>query len=77
MIIVKCAVNDGVITRNPSIGFSLEGEPLQPKSITGQELNKIMTTPLDSPNRYPGMFEASASRNSISRILPDYPATFA
>lgn len=51
-IIVKRAANDGIITRNPFIGFSLEGEPLQPKSITGQELNKIMTTPLDSPNRY-------------------------
>ena len=51
-IIVKRALNDGIITRNPFIGFSLEGEPLQPKSITGQELNKIMTTPLDSPNRY-------------------------
>ena len=53
-IIVKRALNDGIITRNPFIGFSLEGEPLQPKSITGQELNKIMTTPLDSPNRYLG-----------------------
>ena len=51
-IIAKRAVNDGIITRNPFIGFSLEGELLQPKSITGQELNKIMTTPLDSPNRY-------------------------
>ena len=51
-IIVKRALNDGIITRNPFIGFSLEGEPLQPKSITGQEQNKIMTTPLDSPNRY-------------------------
>ena len=51
-IIAKRAVNDGIITRNPFIGFSLEGEPLQPKSITGQELNKIMTTPLDRPNRY-------------------------
>ena len=51
-IIAKRAVNDGIITRNPFIGFSLEGEPLQPKSITGQELNKIMTTALDSPNRY-------------------------
>lgn len=51
-IIVKRALNDGIITRNPFIGFSLEGEPLQPKSITGQELNKIMTTLLDSPNRY-------------------------
>ena len=51
-IIAKRAVNDGIITRNPFIGFSLEGAPLHPKSITGQELNKIMTTPLDSPNRY-------------------------
>lgn len=51
-IIVKRAANDGIITHNPFIGFSLEGELLQPKSITGQELNKIMTTPLDSPNRY-------------------------
>lgn len=51
-IIIKRAVNEGIITRNPFVGFSLEGEPLQPKSITKQELNKIMTTPLDSSNRY-------------------------
>ncbi len=51
-IIIKRAINEGIITRDPFAGFSLVGEPLQPKSLTKQELHKIMTTPLDSPNRY-------------------------
>ena len=51
-IIIKRAINEGIITRDPFVGFSLEGEPLQPKSLTEQELLKIMKTPLDSPNRY-------------------------
>lgn len=51
-IIIKRAINEGIITRDPFVGFSLEGEPLQPKSLTKQELHKIMTTPLDTPNRY-------------------------
>ena len=46
------AINEGIITCDPFAGFSLEGEPLQPKSLTKQELHKIMTTPLDTPNRY-------------------------
>lgn len=51
-IIIKRAINEGIITRDPFAGFSLVGEPLQPKSLTKQELHKIMTTPLDSSNRY-------------------------
>lgn len=51
-IIIKRAINEGIITRDPFAGFSSVGEPLQPKSLTKQELHKIMTTPLDSPNRY-------------------------
>ena len=51
-IIIKRAINEGIITCDPFAGFSLEGEPLQPKSLTKQELHKIMTTPLDTPNRY-------------------------
>lgn len=51
-IIIKRAINEGIITRDPFAGFSLVGEPLQPKSLTKQELHKIMTTPLDTPNRY-------------------------
>lgn len=51
-IIVRRAVNEGIISRNPFVGFSIEAEPLKPKSITRQELRKIMNTPLDSPNRY-------------------------
>ena len=50
-IIIKRAINEGIITRDPFAGFSLVGEPLQPKSLTKQELHKIMTTPLDSPIR--------------------------
>ena len=51
-IIIRRAINEGIVTRDPFAGFSLEGEPLQPKSLTKQELHKIMTTPLDTPNRY-------------------------
>lgn len=51
-IIIKRAINEGIITRDPFAGFSSVGEPLQPKSLTKQELHKIMTTPLDSLNRY-------------------------
>lgn len=51
-IIIKRAINERIITRDPFAGFSLVGESLQPKSLTKQELHKIMTTPLDSPNRY-------------------------
>lgn len=51
-IIVRRAVNEGILSRNPFVGFSIEAEPLKPKSITRQELRKIMNTPLDSPNRY-------------------------
>lgn len=51
-IIVRRAVNEGIISRNPFVGFSIEAEPLKPKSISRQELRQIMNTPLDSPNRY-------------------------
>lgn len=51
-IIVRRAINDGIISRDPFVGFSMEAEPLKPKSLTRQELSKIMNTPLDSPNRY-------------------------
>ena len=50
--IVKRAINEGIISRDPFVGFSMEAEPLKTKSITRQELHKIMNTPLDSPNRY-------------------------
>lgn len=50
--IVSRAINEGIISRDPFVGFSMEAEPLKPKSITRQELSKIMNTPLDSPNRY-------------------------
>lgn len=51
-IIVKLAINEGIIYRDPFVGFSMDPDPLKPKSITKEELDKIMTTPLDSPNRY-------------------------
>lgn len=51
-IIVKRAINEGIIFRDPFVGFSMDPDPIKPKSITKEELDKIMTTPLDSPNRY-------------------------
>lgn len=51
-IIVKRAINEGIIFRDPFVGFSMEADPLKPKSLTKEELDKIMVTPLDHPNRY-------------------------
>ena len=48
---LKCAVrqsvNEGIIARNPFVGYVSKKEPLKPRTITKEELQKIMTTPLD------------------------------
>ena len=49
---MKRAVQDDVLIFNPFMGYRSEGETYQPKSITQEELDKIMTTPLDIPSRY-------------------------
>ncbi len=46
------AVQDDVCLFNPFMGFRSEGEVNKPKSLTQEELDKIMTTPLDIPSRY-------------------------
>lgn len=46
------AVQDDVCIFNPFMGFRSEGEISKPKSLTQEELDMIMTTPLDIPSRY-------------------------
>ncbi len=46
------AVQDDACFFNPFMGFRSEGEVSKPKSLTQEELDKIITTPLDTPSRY-------------------------
>ncbi|MFR9533313.1 MAG: site-specific integrase [Rikenellaceae bacterium] len=46
------AVQDDVCFFNPFMGFRSEGEVSKPKSLTQEELDKIISTPLDTPSRY-------------------------
>ncbi len=50
--ITKRASNDDVTLFNPFIGFRVVEEVSKPKSLTQDELDRIMTTPLDIPSRY-------------------------
>lgn len=49
---IKRAVNDDMLIFNPFMGYRAKGEPYLPKSITKEDLDKIMNTPLDIPSRY-------------------------
>ncbi len=49
---IKRAVNDDILLLNPFLGFRAQGEKYLPKSITKEELDLIMKTPLDIPSRY-------------------------
>lgn len=51
-LMVKSAITDDVIVFDPFISFRSEGEESKPKTLTRQELEQIMTTPLDIPSRY-------------------------
>ncbi len=46
------AVDDDLLSLNPFANYFPEGEKLPPKSITKEELEKLMHTPLDTPSRY-------------------------
>ncbi|MFR9542731.1 MAG: site-specific integrase [Rikenellaceae bacterium] len=50
--IIYRAVDEDLLPKNPFADYYPEGEKLPPKSITKEELAKIMTTPLDTPSRY-------------------------
>lgn len=51
-LMIKRAITDDVIVYDPFISFRSEGEESKPKTLTRQELEQIMTTPLDIPSRY-------------------------
>ncbi len=50
--VIHRAVDECILPINPFADYYPEGEKLPPKSITKEELAKIMTTPLDTPSRY-------------------------
>lgn len=49
---VKYAICEGIITSDPFINYAPERPKPQQKYLTRAELDKIMNTPLDHPNRY-------------------------
>ena len=49
---IKLAIHEGIITRDPFDGYTPERPKAEQKYLTRAELDKIMTTPLDHPNRY-------------------------
>jgi site-specific recombinase XerD len=49
---IKLAIHEGIITRDPFDGYAPERPKAEQKYLTRAELDKIMTTPLDHPNRY-------------------------
>lgn len=51
-LMIKRAITDDVIIFDLFISFRSEGEESKPKTLTRQELEQIMTTPLDIPSRY-------------------------
>ncbi len=50
--VVRKATNEGLISRNPFVGYQFESEPLKPRSITKDELHRVMTTPLNDDRLY-------------------------
>ncbi|WP_455672524.1 site-specific integrase [Phocaeicola sp.] len=49
---IKLAIGEGIITRDPFSGYSPERPKAEQKYLTRGELHKIITTPLDHPCRY-------------------------
>lgn len=49
---IKLAIGEGIITRDPFEGYSPERPKPEQKYLTRDELNKVMVTPLDHPCRY-------------------------
>ncbi len=50
--IVRKATNEGLIPRNPFAGYQFVSEPIKPRSITKDELHRVMTTPLNDDTLY-------------------------
>ncbi|MFI3293844.1 MAG: site-specific integrase [Rikenellaceae bacterium] len=51
-LMIRRAITDDVILFDPFISFRSQGEVSQPKTLTREELERVMTTPLDIPSRY-------------------------
>lgn len=49
---IKLAISEGIIYSDPFDGYSPERPQPEQKYLTREELEKIMGTPLDHPNRY-------------------------
>lgn len=49
---IKLAICEGIITRDPFSGYAPKRPQAEQKYLTRAELDKIMNTPLDHPNRY-------------------------
>ncbi len=49
---VHSAINEGIITRDPFSEYTYQTESLKPKSLTAEELDKLMNTPLGKANLY-------------------------
>ncbi|NDV95744.1 site-specific integrase [Dysgonomonas sp. 521] len=50
--IISDAIAEGIITKNPFIGYEAERPERQQKYLTRKELNKLITTPLATPKQY-------------------------
>ena len=51
-LIIRRAVDDDMLQTNPFANYLPKGEKTPPKSITKEELDKLMKTQLDTPSRY-------------------------
>lgn len=49
---IKLAINEGIISRDPFEGYAPERPAPKQKYLTREELHRIMTTQLDHPSRY-------------------------
>ncbi len=49
---IKLAINEGIISRDPFEGYAPERPQAKQKYLTREELHRIMTTQLDHPSRY-------------------------
>lgn len=49
---IKLAINEGILSRDPFEGYTPERPMPKQKYLTREELNRIMTTQLDHPSRY-------------------------
>ncbi len=60
-------MNKGIITRNPFFGYGPDQPVSKHKWLSSEEIEKIMTTPIDKPS-------VDFVRDMLSLgCLPDYP----